>query len=130
MQQGHRSMPILPARNVQDSVDYFVDGLGFSLAGIWKNDDGTDNFAIVVLDKITVGLTKSTRGDTGDEWAAYLYVEDIEAFSDGIATRGVKILRGPEDSFYKCREIELVDPSGNRFVMATDLSPTDDGPGL
>ena len=130
MIQGQRSMPILPARDVQASVDYFVDGLGFSLAGITKNDDGSDNFAIVVLDKITVGLIKSTRGDTGDEWAAYLYLDDIEAFNDDITGRGVKVMRGPEDSFYKCREIELVDPSGNRFVMATDLSPTDDGPGL
>jgi predicted enzyme related to lactoylglutathione lyase len=130
MKQGHRSMPILPARDVQTSVDYFVDGLGFSLAGFWKNDDGSDNFAIVLLDGITVGLMKSDRGDTGDEWAAYFYLEDVDVFADEIASRGVKILRGPEDSFYKCREVELVDPSGNRVCFATDLAPTDDGPGL
>ena len=130
MLQGQRSMPIFPANDVQASIDYFVDGLGFTLAGIWKNEDGTDNFAIVCLDKITLGLTKSERGNTGEQWAAYFYLEDIEAFSDEVASRGVKILRGPEDSFYKCREIEMVDPSGNRFCMATDLAPTDDGPGL
>lgn len=130
MKQGHRSMPILPARDVQETIDYFVGGLGFILAGLWKTDDGKDNFAIVFLDDITIGITKSERDGTGDEWAAYFYLEDIDTFADEILGRGVKILRGPEDSFYKCREIELIDPNGNRLCFATDLEPTDAGPGL
>ena len=70
MQQGVRSMPILPASDMAASVTFFTGKLGFELAGSWKNDDGTPSFAIVQLGHITVGLAASDRPGTGDDWAA------------------------------------------------------------
>ena len=129
MKQGLRSMPILPVEDVAATADWFRDKLGFDVGGAWE-DEGVATFSIVVRDLITIGLQKSDRGGTGDDWAAYFYFEDIDAFCDQILGRGVKVLRGPEDSFYGCREIEVADLSGNRLCFAQDLRPGADGPGL
>ena len=123
-------MPILPANDLAASIGFFAGKLGFDLAGQWNNEDGTPNFAIVQLGDVTLGLTSSERGGTGQEWAAYIYLEDIDAFADQILGRGVSVLRGPEDSFYHCREVEVVDPNGNRICFAQDIKPSADGPGL
>lgn len=123
-------MPILPASDLVAAVSFYTGKLGFDLAGQWQNDDGTPNFAIVQLGDVTLGLSASERVGSGDEWAAYVYVEDIDAFTDQILGRGVKVLRGPEDSFYHCREVEIADPRGNRLCVAQDLKLGADGPGL
>lgn len=130
MKQGVRAMPILPAGDLAAAVAFYTAKLGFDLAGQWKNDDGTPNFAIVQLGGVTLGLNTSDRVGSGDDWAAYVYIEDIDAFTDQILGRGVKVLRGPEDSFYSCKELELSDPHGNRLCFAQDLKPGADGPGL
>lgn len=130
MKQGVRSMPILPASDLAAATAFYTGKLGFDLAGQWTNDDGTPNFAIVQMGDVTIGLSASERDGSGDDWAAYVYVEDIDAFTDQILGRGVKVLRGPEDSFYHCREVEVADPHGNRLCIAQDLKPGADGPGL
>ena len=84
----------------------------------------------MALDMITVGLLRADKGGSGDDWAAYFYLEDIDAFADQVLAKGINVLRGPEDSFYGCREIEVVEPSGNRLCFAQDLRPGVDGPGL
>ena len=130
MNQGQRSMPILPANDLAATIEFFTGGLGFRLAGILKNDGGKDNFAIVQRDHITVGLQQSDRAGSGEDWAAYFYLADISAFVDQIQGNGVRILRGPEDTFYHCKEIDIVDPTGNLICFAQDKRPAPDGPGL
>ncbi|MBR9862442.1 MAG: hypothetical protein GYB24_03275 [Rhodobacteraceae bacterium] len=130
MQQGVRSMPILPASDLAAGVAFYTGKLGFELAGQWTGEDGTPNFAIVQLGGITLGLTASDRPVPAEDWAAYFYLEDIDAFTDQVLGRGVKLLRGPEESFYHCKEVELADLHGNRLCFAQDLKPGADGPGL
>lgn len=130
MKQGVRSMPILPAADVAAGIAFYTDKLGFDLAGQWTSDDGSATFAIVQLGDVTIGISESKREGSGDDWSAYIYVEDIAAFTDQIMGKGVSVLRGPEDSFYHCREVEVSDPTGNRLCFAQDLKPGVDGPGL
>ncbi len=130
MTQGQRSMPILPAISVGDSVAFFVDGLGFDLAGSWNDEAGVESFAIVRMDAVTVGIAKSERSGSGEDWAAYVYLKDVATFVDQVQGNGVRVVRGPEDSFYFCREVEVEDPNGNRLCFAQDLKPSDGGPGL
>lgn len=130
MNQGLRTMPILSVNDMADAIAFYTEGLGFSLAGTWQNDDGTPSFSIVQLDQITLGLAAGSSVPKPDGWSAYLYLADIDAYSDQIQAKGVKLFRGPENSFYHCREIEVSDPSGNTLCFAQDLKPGADGPGL
>lgn len=130
MIQGQRSMPILPANDLAAAIFFYTDGLGFRLAGILKDDDGKDNFAIIQMDQITVGLKQSKRTGNSDDWAAYFYLADILTFVDQIQGNGIRILRGPEDTFYHCKEIDVADPTGNLLCFSQDSRPGADGPGL
>lgn len=126
--RGLRSMPVLTCADVRSVSEFFTGGLGFSLAGAWE-EKGETSFAIVVLDAVTVALQRGeARPQQG--WSAYLYVSDVDTFAASIAGRGVNLARGPEDAFYGCREIEVETPEGHLLCLATDLQPSESGPGL
>lgn len=129
MSTGLRAMPVLPALNVEDSAAYLERGFGFSPAGFWRNDDGLATFSICRLGQVTLALQHVVEAPPTSGWAAYVYVEDVEALAELAHAAGVD-LSGPEDRAYGCREIECIDPSGNRICFATDLNPGLDGPGL
>lgn len=130
MIQGHRSMPVLAVADVDKSTDFFVNGLGFSHAGTWKDDDGVSNFAIVVLDGITVGLNVGQSKGSGGPWSAYFYVEDIDTYAAQVTGNGVKPIRDVMNRFYGCRDFDLEDLDGNLLCFGQDLSPGENGPGL
>jgi predicted enzyme related to lactoylglutathione lyase len=130
MIQGHRSMPILSVEDVEKSAGFFTGGLGFSFAGSWQDNDGTPNFAIVVLDHITIGLQRVKQAKATDAWAAYLYVDDIEAYAAQVTGAGVKLANEVTDKPYGCRELEVTDLDGNVLCFGQDMSPGESGPGL
>ena len=131
MAQGCRSMPILTVKNVAANIKFYRDGLGFALAGTWDDKNGTPNFAIVVFDGITIGLTKDAKAKgSGEHWAGYFYVTDIAAFVDHVEGQGLKLSRRVKDQDYGCRDCELLDPDGNRLCFGQDLYPSEAGPGL
>lgn len=124
-------MPILSVKDVEKSTEFFTEGLGFIKAGQWDNDDGSVNFSIVVMDTITLGLMRDQNASgTGDNWAAYLYIEDIDAFQDQISNNGIIPTGEIIDQPYGCRELEIMDIDDNRICFGQDLSPTEAGPGL
>ena len=130
MKQGHRSMPVLAVTDVDKTAEFFVSGLGFSLAGKWTEDDGVPTFAIVRMDDITVGMQVVEKAVPTGPWATYLYIEDVDAFADQIQGNGVALEREPMDRFYGCRDLEVKDPDGNLLCFGQDLSPCEAGPGL
>lgn len=129
--QGHRSMPILQVKDVLAAAEFYRDVCGFAIAGSWNNDDGSVNFAIIVMDHITIGLMRDVdAGGTGENWAAYLYINDVQAFADHVEGNGHQLARELVDQFYGCRDCEIIDPDGNRLCFGQDLTPGEAGPGL
>jgi predicted enzyme related to lactoylglutathione lyase len=130
MTQGQRSMPILLSTDVDASVDFYEQGLGFSCAGKWKNDDGDTDFAIIQLDNITLGLQRNDVVPTRKQWVSYLYVADIAAYRDQIQANAVPLQRELQERFYGCHDLEICDPDGNILCFGQDMSPGNAGPGL
>jgi predicted enzyme related to lactoylglutathione lyase len=130
MIQGQRAMSVLTVTDIDKSVDFYEDGLGFSTAGKWVKDNGTPYFAILALDRITVALQCGKPVEHNGPWCAYLYVADIEAYAAEITGKGVALHREITDQFYGCRDLEIKDPDGNVLCFGQDLSPGTDGPGL
>jgi uncharacterized glyoxalase superfamily protein PhnB len=52
----------------------------------------------------------------------YVRVADVAAEIKALVAAGVKIERGPSDTFYSMREIEVLDPDGHRWCLGQDLS--------
>lgn len=130
MIQGHRSMPVLSVKDVENSAEFFTKQLGFSLAGFWKDDTDKPRFAIVIMDNITVGLQRGKASGSDGQWAAYFYVADIEAFATHAVSKGVRVHREMADQSYGCRDIEIEDLDGNVLCFGQDLLPGKNGPGL
>ncbi len=130
MIQGLRSMPVLTVKEIEKSVEFFTAGLGFVLAGCWKDGEGKPSFAIVVMNNITVGLQRGTPKKESALWAAYFYVQDIDAFATQIESNGIRPKRQVTDQFYGCRDLEVEDYDRNVLCFGQDRRPGEAGPGL
>ncbi len=125
-----RSAAVLEVSDVVASRDYYRNKLGFESDSMWGDPPC---FCIVGRDTVTLFLDQSrkARVPLGNQyWSAYIYVDDIASIADGFRSRGVGIERGPEDTQYGCREVDVRDPDGHVICFAQDLTPSDAGPGL
>ena len=67
------------------------------------------------------GQTPRPNGPSG-VWDVYVHVDDVAAELWALAAAGIAVDKGPTDTFYQMREIEVVDPDGHRVCFAHDIS--------
>ena len=127
---GMRAMPVLACAEPEATAEFLCAGLGFSLAGWWRDEAGAPSFGIVRLGDVTLALRREAEARPGAGWAAYVYVEDAADFATLAAANGVALRRGPEDTPYGSREVEVAGPEGHVLCFAQDLAPGPRGPGL
>ena len=130
MPRMQRSMPVIEVADVKKSAAFYDEKLSFSPGTFWGDPPA---FCIVGRDTVTIALDRSReagRAPQNQYWAAYVYVDDVDALAEELQAKGVEILRGPEDQPYGCREIDVRDPDGNIIGFGQDLQPSEAGPGL
>ena len=126
----YRSAPVLQVKDVVASAAFYHDKLGFDAPNFWGEPPC---FCIIGRGTVTIFLDQSREdvpGPVNQYWAAYVYVEDVEALCEEFRANGVEILRGPESTDYGCREIDVRDPDGHIIGFGQDLQPSKAGPGL
>jgi catechol 2,3-dioxygenase-like lactoylglutathione lyase family enzyme len=99
------SQPILRVENMQASLRFYVDVLGFENAG-W----GTDDFTSVVRDGAGLYLCRGDQG-RGGAWV-WIGVDDVERLHQECEARGVTI-RLPPTKRPWALEMQVEDPDGN-----------------
>ena len=70
------------------------------------------------------GLSPQTIG--GTPVSLYVYVEDVDGFTEKAIAEGLKVLRTVQDQFYGDRSGQFEDPFGHKWGFAThveDLTP-------
>ncbi|MGI9387722.1 MAG: VOC family protein, partial [Methyloligellaceae bacterium] len=90
-------------------------------------------FCIIGRGSVTIFLDQLREpGDipVNQYWAAYVYVDNVDAFAEEIRKRDGEILRGPENMPHGCREFDVRDPDGHIIAFGQDLDPPEAGPGL
>lgn len=97
--------PILRVSNMQASVRYYVDVLGFRNA-VW----GSDDFTCVFRDGAEIYLCEGGQGCAGT-WA-WIGVENAQALFEEYRASGAKILKGPVNHPWAL-EIVIEDPDGH-----------------
>lgn len=109
-----RVVPFLRVADGEVSATWYAR-LGFDIA--WTHRFEPDFPLLVALrhggDEAAVFLSEH-MGDARPDTLLYLYVDDVDAVA---ADFGVE----PDDAPYGMREIELVDPDGNRLRLGTPL---------
>ena len=106
------SQPILHVENMQASLRFYVDALGFENAS-W----GTDNFTSVSRDRAGIYLCRGDQG-RGGAWA-WIGVEDVEKLHEEYKARGVT-LRLPPTNFPWALEMQIEDPDGNVLRLGSE----------
>jgi catechol 2,3-dioxygenase-like lactoylglutathione lyase family enzyme len=108
------SQPILRVENMQASIRFYVDVLGFENAS-W----GSDDFSSVSRDQAAIYLCQGAQG-RGGAWV-WIGVEDVEQFHQECKARGVTI-RLPPTNYPWALEMQVEDPDGN--VLRFGSEPT------
>jgi predicted enzyme related to lactoylglutathione lyase len=99
------SQPILRVEDMNASLHFYVDNLGFKNAG-WSGDDFTN----VNRDSAGIYLCRGDQG-RGGAWI-WIGVEDAEKLHDELKARGVTIRR-PLTNHSWALEFQVEDPDGN-----------------
>lgn len=130
MPKALRSMTVLEVSDVEKSAAWYEANLAFTAGPFFGEPPA---FCIVGRDSVTIALDRSREARPAPRnqyWATYVYVDDVDALAEELKAKGVKIIRGPEDQPYGCREIDVTDPDGHIICFGQDLVPSDAGPGL
>ena len=109
------------SRTIRPMRDFFVKQLGFELG---TEIGAGPKFVTLDRDGQTIMLAcQRTFGFRKHGWAAYFWVENIEALHDEFERRGAK-LKGPiTDKPYGCREIVAMAPDGREIVFGERTAP-------
>lgn len=116
--------PSFVVSDIQSSVRFYTMKLGYSGEIVYGDPPC---FAMMYRDGFELMLTLageakvSPNGPSG-VWDMYVSVADVAGELAALEAAGVAIDRGPTDTFYKMREIEIVDPDGYRVCLAQDIS--------
>jgi uncharacterized glyoxalase superfamily protein PhnB len=114
--------PILVVRDIQQSVAYYRDALGF-LVDFTFGEPPT--YAGVYRGAVLLHLQAESQADRpAGASAVYVYVEDADRTHAELRERGARIEKEPQDYPYGLRDFDVRDLDGNRLVIA---SPTETG---
>jgi predicted enzyme related to lactoylglutathione lyase len=108
--------PILTVSNMERSVRYYVEVLGFSNAE-W----GSQDFTLLTRDNAGIYLSEGDQGHPGT-WA-WIGVDDVEALFKEYKAKGAIILQTPEN-FPWALEMKVGDPDGHVLRIGSEPRET------
>ena len=112
-----RVIPQLRMTDWERSRAFYVDGLGFTVDWTHQFEPDFPVFAQLTRDGLTLFLTEHT-GDCEPGGAAYIILDDVDAFHQEIVENGIRPTEAPADTPWNSREMLVTDPDGNRLRFA------------
>lgn len=110
-------IPILYASDVNASIRYFTEVLGFSGSWTW---DEAPSFGGVDKGDVRLFFCKDGQGQPGT-WLA-INVDDIDAYYEWVKARGAKILQAPQTYEWGLREMLVETPDGHKIRFGQGAS--------
>ncbi|MDJ0637664.1 MAG: glyoxalase superfamily protein [Paracoccaceae bacterium] len=111
------SIPVLRVSDYPRAKAFWTEALGFECI-----EEGGDpaRFGIFRRDAATVFVDAWHGADpeTSPGWRAYFHIDDVDAFAASLDWRPII---GPGDKPYGMRELEVLDPDGNRLCFGQDI---------
>ena len=117
--------PILNVSNMQNSLAYYVEKLGFKIAWQWGDPVG---FACVARDGVELFMCEGAQG-AGAVWLS-VFVDDVDSLHNDYLQRGVNIIQPPTNFPWGVREMNIEDPDGHRLRIGCESTAESDGVSL
>ena len=118
--------PLLTVRDMHKAVNFYVDGLGFTLRGIMDSPQGPMHAELRFRDTTLMlspesreqrSFSANTIGNT--PVTLYLLVEDVDDVFQKALDAGGKVAMPVMDQFWGDRSGMIADPEGNKWMIAT-----------
>jgi PhnB protein len=125
--------PYLICKNAEAAIDFYKRAFGAEeimrmgqpgKVGHCEMRIGKANF--MLADEFPEMDTLSPQSIGGTPVSLYVYVEDVDGFTEKAIAEGLKVLRPVADQFYGDRSGHFEDPFGHKWGFAThteDLTP-------
>jgi PhnB protein len=125
--------PYLICKNAASAIDFYKRAFGAQEVVRIGHEDkvghcelkiGDAGFMLADEFPAMDALSPQTIGGTGV--SLYLYVEDVDSFTEKAIAEGLKVLKPVSNQFYGDRSGHFEDPFGHRWGFAThieDLTP-------
>lgn len=114
-----RIAAVLPVKNMQQAIAFYVDGLGFSQT--FQNGDPV-GFVIVKQGGSELHLTLQPQHKAANFPVAHLLVDDATALFTLCQRAGARITKGLQDKDYGLRAFVFADPDGNRIDVGERIT--------
>ena len=116
-----RNTPELFVRDVEESIRFYTERLGFQLEGRMPEDQSKPvEWAMVANGNASFMFQQPESPKQPDGVVFYLAVDDADATIDDLRSRGASV-EGPVDQFYGYREATVTDPSGYKLVFTAPI---------
>jgi len=114
--------PILSVRDVDASIVYYVEKLGFEFAWCWGEPS---EFGAVRAGDFEIYLCREYQGQPGT-WVA-IDVDDVDALFADLTLRGADVRQPPTNFEWGVREMNVRDPDGHRIRFGAPTKEPADG---
>ena len=114
--------PILNVKNISESINYYVNVLGFKKDWDWGEPP---SFASVSRDDICIFLCQGGQGQSGT-WMS-IFVDNVDLLYEEYKAKGAIIRQAPTNFSWGMREMNIEDPDGHRLRMGTATNELEDG---
>ena len=116
-----RNTPELFVRDVEESIRFYTETLGFQLEGRMPEDESKPvEWAMVANGNASFMFQKPDSPRRPDGVVFYLAVGDADATIEALRARGASV-EGPIDQFYGYREAAVMDPNGYKLVFTAPI---------
>ena len=127
-----RLMPILMAQNLDETVAFYTDKLGFAVDFVFK-EPGIDGYASLYRDEVFINFREGTPPENPSSFGGIsIEVDNVDEFYQELVDRGALPKNyprqfphirehPPEDKDYGVRDMFLVDPNGYILTALTPL---------
>ena len=107
--------PILRVADLDASVTYYVERLGFALQ--WRDAP----LASVGRGRASLMLSEGDQGHAGT-WV-WIAVDDVDALHDELRARGARLRHPPANYPWGSRECQVTDPDGHVLRFGAESTP-------
>jgi PhnB protein len=121
---------MLTVADIEKTYEFCQKAFGFEGRGVMNGPDGKSMHAELKLRDSVLMLgpenpawqasSAKTLGNT--PVTLYVYVDDVDKVATQAANAGATLLQPPADMFWGDRTATLIDPDGNKWMLATHKS--------